>query len=91
MALINSFSCKEKLGVCPYMDEWKTFNEALLHKKEEFSSNLNMDDITDANYIHAKNVCKDSEIKKLSEYHDFYLKSDIIFLSDAFENLQTCI
>ena len=45
-----------------------------------------MDDITDTNYMHAKKICKDFEIKKLSEYHDFYLKSDILFLSDSFEN-----
>ena len=94
MVLINSFSCKEKLDFYPYMDEWETFNETLFPnfpKREKFYSNLNMDDITDTNYVHAKEVCKDFEIKKLSEYHDFYLKCDILFLSDAFENLQKCI
>ena len=30
------------------MDEWKKFNETLFPKKEEFYSNLNMEDITDA-------------------------------------------
>ena len=35
LVLINSFSCKEELGVYPYMDEWETFNETLLPKKEE--------------------------------------------------------
>ena len=34
-----------------------------LLKKEEFYSNLDMEDITDADYIHAKRVCKDFEIK----------------------------
>ena len=29
-----------------------------------------MEDITDADYAHAKRVCKDSEIKDLGEYHD---------------------
>ena len=29
------------------------------YKKEEFYSNLNMKDITDADYMHAKRVCKD--------------------------------
>ena len=32
-----------------YMDEWEKFNETLFSKKEEFYSNLNMEDITDAN------------------------------------------
>ena len=32
-----------------YMDEWEKFNEKLFPKKEEFYSNVNMEDITDAN------------------------------------------
>ena len=39
-----------------YMDEWKKFNETSLPEKEEFYSNLNMEDITDADYMHAKRV-----------------------------------
>ena len=31
-----------------------------------------MEDITDADYMHAKRVCKDFEIKNLGEYHDLY-------------------
>ena len=40
------------------------FNEATLPEKEEIYSNLNMEDITDADYKQAKKVCKDFEIKK---------------------------
>ena len=43
-----------------------------------------MEYITDADYMHAKIVCKDFEIKNLGEYHDLYLKSDT-FLDDLFE------
>ena len=32
------------------------FNETTLPKKEEFYSNLNMEDITDADYMHTKRV-----------------------------------
>ena len=39
------------------MDEWVKCNEASLAKKEEFYSNLNMEDFTDADYMHAKRVC----------------------------------
>ena len=75
-------------GVYPYeyMDEWEKFNETTLPKKEEFYSNLNMDNITDPDHMHAKRVCKDFEIKTLGEYHDLYLKSDILLLADVFEN-----
>ena len=41
------------------------FNEATLPEKEEIYSNLNMEDITDADYKQAKKVCKDFEIKKI--------------------------
>ena len=40
-------------------------------EKDDFHSNLNIDDINDADYMHAKNVFKDFEIKSLGEYHDF--------------------
>ena len=47
-----------------------------------------MEDITDADDIYVKGVCKDFEIKKLGEYHDLYLKSDTLVLADVFENFR---
>ena len=32
-----------------------------------------MQDITDADYAHAKRVCKDFKINSLEEYHDLYV------------------
>ena len=52
------------------MNDWQEFNETSLSEKEDFYSHLNMKDITDADYAHAKRVCKDFEIKNLGEYHD---------------------
>ena len=48
-------------GVYPneHMDEWEKFNETLLPKREDFYSNLNMEDIADSDYYRAKRVCKD--------------------------------
>ena len=40
---------------------WEKFNETALPEKEEFYSNLNVEDITDVGYMHAKRVCKDFE------------------------------
>ena len=33
-----------------------------------------MEAITDSDYIHAKRICKDLEIKNVGENHDFYVK-----------------
>ena len=46
-----------------------------------------MEDITDTGNAHAKRVCKDSETKKLGEYHDLYVQSDTLLLGNVFENL----
>ena len=35
-----------------------------------------MEDITDADYVHAKRVWKDFETKALREYHDLCVQSD---------------
>ena len=47
-----------------------------------------MEEITDADYIHGKRICKDFEIKSLGEYHDLYLKSNTLLLTDVFENFR---
>ena len=70
-----------------YMDDWEKFNETSLPEKEDFYSHLNMEDITDADYSHAKKVYKDFHRKKLGEYHDLYVQIDTVLLVDVFENL----
>ena len=69
------------------MDDWEKFNETSLREKEDFYSHLNMEDITDADYVHAKKVCKDFEIKNFGEY-DLYVQSDTLLLADVLENFR---
>ena len=73
------------------MNESEEFNERTLPEKEEIYSNVNKEDIADADYMHGKRVCKDFEIKHLGEYHNLYLKSDTLLLADVFENLEKCV
>ena len=70
------------------MDDCEKFNETSLTEKEDFYSHLNMKDITDADYAHAKRVCKEFEIKNLGEYHDLYVQSETLLLADVFENFR---
>ena len=37
-----------------YMNDWENFSETSFPEKEDFYSHLNMKDITDADYAHAK-------------------------------------
>ena len=55
------------------MDSWERFNEASLPDKEVFYSNLNMEDITNVDYGHAKRVFKNLGGENLGDYHDLYV------------------
>ena len=72
---INKFVLMLQKGAYPYeyMDALKKFNDPSLSKKEEFYSNLNMDDITDEDYNNVKRLWEDFEIKNSGEYHDLFV------------------
>ena len=81
-------------GVYPYeyVDNWERFNETSLPSKEAFYSNLNMENIDDIDYRHGNNVFKKFKLKSLGEYHDLYVQSDTLLLTDVFENFRkTCL
>ena len=74
------------------MDSWERFNETLLPPKESFYSELNLEDISDKDYLHAQKVWDVFEIRNLGEYHDLYVQSDTLLLADVFENFRNkCI
>ena len=66
-----------------YMNKWKKFNKTSLPEKEDLYSHLNMEDITDADYVHTKKMCKELEIK--GEYYDLYVQSNTLL------NLEICV
>ena len=68
MILINLFRYYS-YDVYPYgyMDDRKKFYETILPEKEELYVNLKLDKKTEADYMDGKRVCKDFEIKNLSE------------------------
>ena len=70
------------------MDDWKKFNETSLLEKEDDYSHLDIEDVTDADYTHSKRICEDFKIKKLSEYHDLYVRSDGLLKADVSRNFQ---
>ena len=81
-------------GVYPYdfMDSFEKFNQTELPTKDQFYSILNYQHITDDEYDHANKVWNTFMIKTMGEYHDLYLVSDMLLLTDVFENFRkTCM
>ena len=88
------FQLMMKKGVYPYdyMDSFEKFNKTELPKQEEFYSILNNEHVSDEDYQHAKNGWDTFKLNNMGEYHDLYLKSDILLLADVFENFRkTCL
>ena len=80
---------KEK-GVYPYdyMDAVEKFAEKRLPKREDFYSLLTDEDISDEEYRHAQKVWDTFGIENMGQYHDLYLKSDVLLQADVFQNFR---
>ena len=90
----EQFNLMKQKGIYPYdhMDSLEKFKQTELLTKEQFYSILNNEHITDEDYQHAQNVWNTFKLQSMGEYHDLYLKSDVLLLTDVFENFRkTCI
>ena len=70
------------------MDSWEKFEEDRLPSIDDFYSKLNMLRISDDDYNHAKRVWEEFGLRNLGEYHNLCLKTDVILLSNIFENFR---
>ena len=51
-----------------------------------------MSNVSDGDYQHAQKVWKEFGIRNLGEYHDLYLRTDVILLTNVFEAFRdTCL
>ena len=90
----DEISLLKKKGVYPYdyMDSFSRFNETELPKRKDFYSILNDTNISEDEYQYAQEAWDSFQIKNLGEYHDLYLKTDVLLLADVFENFrETCL
>ena len=70
------------------MDSFNKFKEKGLPSIENFYSKLTCEDITNSDYNHAKKVWEEFKCETMGDYHDLYLKSDVLILADVFENFR---
>ena len=87
---LNKFVLLLRKDVYPYeyMDSWERFNETSLPPKKSFYSELNLEDISDKDYLHAQKVWDVFEIRNLGEYHDLCVQTDTSLLADVYENFR---
>ena len=72
-----------------YTSSIEKFNEISLPLKEKFLSQLNDCGILDEDYEHEHKVWKEFDITTKSDYHDLYLKTDVLLLADVFQEFRS--
>ena len=70
------------------MDSWDRFKETVLPPKDSFYSALSMSGVCETDYEHARKVWREFGINNMGEYHNLYLKTDIILVTNVFEALR---
>ena len=70
------------------MNSFDQSNDEQLPSKEQFYSRLSEEDIALDDYKKAKQIWKHFDIQNMGEYHDLYLKTDVLLLTDVFENFR---
>ena len=77
-------------SVYPYdhMDCVERFKEPTLPTKESFYNVLNDEQISGEDYDHATRAFEAFSCQSMGDYHDLYLKSDVLLLADVFENFR---
>ena len=81
-------------GVYPYeyIDSLGRFNETQLPPIDKFYSKLSDEKIKDVDYEHALKVWNEFNCKTIGDYHDLYLKTNVVLLADVFQTFRkTCI
>ena len=80
-------------GVYPYayMSGPEKFEETSLPSIESFYDTLNDEPLQEKDYERAREIWSHFGIRTMQQYHDHYLKSDVLLLTDVMENFRNTI
>ena len=91
----ENYNCSQRellirKGIYPYeyMNSWDKFKETSLPGIKNFYSNLKMSGVSNEDYEHARRVWREFRIKNMGEYHDLYLRTDVILLANVFQSFR---
>ena len=80
----------KRKGVFPYeyLENISVMAEKQLPSIDKFYSHLSEKGITEDDYKHAHSVWRSGKMKTIKDYHDFYLLTDVLLLTDVFEHFR---
>ena len=81
-------------GVYPYeyMDSFKNFSEDKLPDRCKFFNSLKDECISEKDYLHAIDIWNVFKMNTMGDYHDLYVKTDVLLLADLFQKfINTCL
>ena len=76
----ESLNLLKQKGIFPYdyMTNFSKLSATRLPPKEAFHNQLKDENISDEDYEHAKKVWNSFNCKTMRDYHDLYLKTDVL-------------
>ena len=78
---------KKRFFPYDYWGSFEKFKEGLPSKDKFYNTSTNCA-INDKNYEHVLNICKAFTINNIKDYHDLYLKVDVLLLACVFETFR---
>ena len=66
-------------------ESFERFSEDKLPDKKPFYKSLKNKHISEKGYLHAVKIWNNYKMKNMSDYHDPYLKTEVLLLADVFE------
>ena len=82
----TQFQLVQQTDVYDYNGSFDSFRDTQLPPNDRYFNKLN--DASDSHYKHAQRIWTEFQCETLLDYHDIYLKSDILLLTDFFKKFR---